>query len=86
VQAATFYNSIFITKNGGGHWNEILSNLNLSAVQQLIFVDENRGFLLMNTNNGETHELYRTVDAGKTWSLISPSKGTIVQQPMKTAE
>ncbi|MDB5056283.1 MAG: hypothetical protein JWM44_4333 [Bacilli bacterium] len=64
---------IFITKNGGEHWNEIFSNLNLSAVQQLIFVDENRGFLLTNTNNGEIHELYKTEDAGKTWSLISPS-------------
>jgi photosystem II stability/assembly factor-like uncharacterized protein len=35
---------IFITKNGGEHWNEILSNLNLSVVQQLIFVTKIEDF------------------------------------------
>jgi photosystem II stability/assembly factor-like uncharacterized protein len=61
---------IFLTSNGGDLWEESTPNLDLSSVQQINFVGEKTGFLIKTTEN--RHELYTTMDAGKTWSLISP--------------
>jgi hypothetical protein len=61
------------TTNSGSAWNQVTSNVNFGDdIPTMDFVSTTTGWVMQNQVNGIT-PLYRTLDGGKTWTLISAS-------------
>ncbi|MFZ5884722.1 MAG: NBR1-Ig-like domain-containing protein [Chloroflexota bacterium] len=64
-------NVFHVTTNGGGSWMTITPNINLSEnFRGLDFVSPTTGWAIRAPSN-ETTLLYRTLDGGYTWTLLS---------------
>jgi photosystem II stability/assembly factor-like uncharacterized protein len=69
---------ISVTTNGGNSWNQIF-NINSSSAQ--FAFKKMTGYVYDNTNNNSAYRLFRTIDAGTTWTTIpiSSISGSVVQ-------
>jgi len=74
-----------VTHNAGASWTQVASNVNFGDnIPSLDFVSTTTGWLLHNHVTDDvtgtvSTSLYRTIDGGKTWTLLSPN-----QQPTAT--
>ncbi|MGE5577314.1 MAG: WD40/YVTN/BNR-like repeat-containing protein [Syntrophothermus sp.] len=75
--AAPVRGTLYHTNDGGGSWTAIAPGGDLARalekgekVQQLDFVTEKTGWLLLETVGGKGTELLQTTDGGTTWQLV----------------
>ena len=63
-----------ITHNAGTSWSNVTPNINFGDdMPDMDFVSTTTGWLIQNQVNGST-PLYRTLDGGATWTLLSPNQ------------
>ncbi len=75
------YGNFFVTSNAGGSWTPLTPNLDFGdGFRALDFVSPSTGWLIQAPVNGST-PLYRSLDGGLTWSLLS---GSPIQPPTNT--
>ena len=69
---AAWGRKLYVTMDGGQHWNAITPNVSLAGVEQLDFVSLRVGWALGGTMRGTVTRafLLKTTDGGHTWSVV----------------
>ncbi len=76
-------NVFLVTSDAGASWNTTLSNINFGEnIRGFDFVSASTGWLILPPGNGST-PLYRTLDGGSTWTLVS---GGYIPEPAAFAQ
>ena len=81
VLAATRTGLLFASDNGGASWNNIPSPAQSAGVLHALEIDPRSGavwYAGMEGSNAQTSGVYRTADAGRSWTLLSATKGIAV--------
>lgn len=71
-----------VTKNSGASWTQVASNVNFGDdIPIMDFVSATTGWMVQNPVNGVS-PLYRTLDGGKTWTLLTGTTPTLTPTPV----
>lgn len=62
---------VYLTRDGGKHWNKSTSNLKVKVVNSLKCINQDVAFLTSFDVENEKWELYKTNDGGRTWFKLN---------------
>ncbi|MBP6183952.1 MAG: T9SS type A sorting domain-containing protein [Saprospiraceae bacterium] len=66
-------NFLFKTIDKGKTWNPVVTNLNISIVNSMYFINDTLGFV------GSSYDVYKTINGGKTWTIKQVPSGSNVE-------
>jgi len=67
------YLEMFITSDGGQHWQRLELRSLPKGVEQIQFISSSVGWGMIQSDDGRSSRLYRTTDGGKTWTQVIPT-------------